>query len=221
MTKLLEKLGFLRRSDPTQRAIKLVNKEPKDKQVWTMWKTLGGEELGHVTLNNLRMMLFAVKGVKVSPDVKVDYNMSFKSYGPVGYFSAAGDLYLSEVDVQKSIKLFAQMARIHLLFEQDLLQQQKEDRQKAPVSDFKPSICQKSAKLAERKRSKSGEQLLAKAMADKIQAQVKAENASRTRNEGNPHSAEKPKWFLENTQSTLQKKSISKQKSKADISYDK
>lgn len=122
MTKLLEKLGFLRKSDATQRAIKLVNKEPKDKQVWSMWKTLGGEELGHVTLNNLRMLLFAVKGVKVSPDVKVDYNMSFKSYGPIGYFSAAGDLYLSEVDVQKSIKLFAQMARNHLLFEQDLLQ---------------------------------------------------------------------------------------------------
>ena len=122
MTKLLEKLGFLRKSDATQRAIKLVNKEPKEKQVWSMWKTLGGEELGHVTLNNLRMLLFAVKGVKVSPDVKVDYNMSFKSYGPIGYFSAAGDLYLSEVDVQKSIKLFAQMARNHLLFEQDLLQ---------------------------------------------------------------------------------------------------
>ena len=30
-----------------------------------MWKVLGGEFYGHVTLNNLRMLLLAIKGLHI------------------------------------------------------------------------------------------------------------------------------------------------------------
>jgi len=34
-----------------------------------LWKILGGPYFNHVTLNNLRMMLLAIKGLHVQPDV--------------------------------------------------------------------------------------------------------------------------------------------------------
>jgi hypothetical protein len=34
-----------------------------------LWKILGGPYFAHVTLNNLRMMLLAIKGLHVQPDV--------------------------------------------------------------------------------------------------------------------------------------------------------
>ena len=33
-----------------------------------LWHTLGGPYYGHVTLNNLRMLLLAIKGLHVEPD---------------------------------------------------------------------------------------------------------------------------------------------------------
>ena len=34
-----------------------------------MWMVLGGPHYAHVTLNNLRMLLLAVKGFRVQPDI--------------------------------------------------------------------------------------------------------------------------------------------------------
>ena len=42
-----------------------------------LWKILGGEFYGHVTLNNLRMILLAIKGLHVQPDIKKNKNMEF------------------------------------------------------------------------------------------------------------------------------------------------
>lgn len=36
-----------------------------------MWQCLGGPYFGHVTLNNLRMLLLAIKGLHVRPDIEV------------------------------------------------------------------------------------------------------------------------------------------------------
>ena len=36
-----------------------------------MWHTLGGPYYGHVTLNNLRMLLLAIKGLHVEPDQQI------------------------------------------------------------------------------------------------------------------------------------------------------
>lgn len=50
--------------------------EKQDKKVAQLWKVLGGEHYGHITLNNLRMFLLAIKGLHVMPDVKFTDNMS-------------------------------------------------------------------------------------------------------------------------------------------------
>ena len=49
----------------------LTHKYESEKQiskVQVLWVMLGGEHYGHVTLNNLRMMLLAVKGVHIQPE---------------------------------------------------------------------------------------------------------------------------------------------------------
>ena len=51
-------------------------REKQDRLVMNLWKMLGGEYYGHITLNNLRMFLLAVKGLHVSPDVKLDTDTS-------------------------------------------------------------------------------------------------------------------------------------------------
>jgi hypothetical protein len=35
----------------------------------SLWALLGGDHFGHVTLNNLRMMMLAIKGLHVQPDL--------------------------------------------------------------------------------------------------------------------------------------------------------
>lgn len=37
-----------------------------------MWMVLGGPHYAHVTLNNLRMLLLAVKGFRVQPDIALN-----------------------------------------------------------------------------------------------------------------------------------------------------
>lgn len=37
-----------------------------------VWRTLGGPYYEHVTLNNLRMLLLAIKGIHVQPDLGLD-----------------------------------------------------------------------------------------------------------------------------------------------------
>ena len=68
-----------------------------------------------MTLNNLRMMLLAVKGMHVQPAtpllssaaannelVKIDGPL----LEPIGIFGASGDLYLFESDIARVISIF-------------------------------------------------------------------------------------------------------------------
>jgi len=46
--------------------VNMIQKSDKQDQLLVMlWKILGGEYYGHVTLNNLRMLLLAIKGLHV------------------------------------------------------------------------------------------------------------------------------------------------------------
>ena len=45
--------------------------EKQDTKANLLWMILGGNHYGHVTLNNLRMTLLAIKGLPVQPDVKM------------------------------------------------------------------------------------------------------------------------------------------------------
>ena len=81
-------------------------------KVQNLWVILGGEHYGRVTLNNLRMVLLAVKGMHVQPDAPL-LTMATKNHEifkiecslsePVGIFGATGDIYLFESDVSRII----------------------------------------------------------------------------------------------------------------------
>jgi hypothetical protein len=46
--------------------VNLINQiEKQDQKIIQLWRILGGEYYGHITLNNLRMLLLAIKGLHV------------------------------------------------------------------------------------------------------------------------------------------------------------
>ena len=47
-----------------------IGETPNEPKLVMLWRILGGDYYGHVTLNNLRMVLLAVKGLHVQPDNK-------------------------------------------------------------------------------------------------------------------------------------------------------
>ena len=61
---------------------------------------LGGDHFGHVTLNNLRMLMLAIKGLHVQPELVIskDSKNVITVKGPfnepLGMFGASGDLFL-------------------------------------------------------------------------------------------------------------------------------
>lgn len=88
-----------------------------------MWVILGGEHYGHVTLNNLRMMLLAIKGLHVQPDVPLTdkNNEMVKIDGPLaeplGIFGQTGDMYLFGSDIERTISYFKRLNYNRLIFE--------------------------------------------------------------------------------------------------------
>ena len=42
-----------------------IGEVPTEPKLVTLWRILGGDYFGHVTLNNLRMVLLAIKGLHV------------------------------------------------------------------------------------------------------------------------------------------------------------
>ena len=90
---------------------------------------LGGEHYGHVTLNNLRMMLLAVKGIHMQPEaplltIDAGKNTLVKIDGPygepIGIFGSKGDIYLFECDISRVISIFSAFNQNRLEFEQKL-----------------------------------------------------------------------------------------------------
>lgn len=140
--------------------------EKQAERVKQIWLILGGNFYGHITLNNLRMMCLAIKGLHVSPDVEFSesstHQFQINSVDPnypenlpvFGLFSAEGDLHLSQTDVEKATTHFKILIQNRLLHEQDLLTQKKEARDKIQPFSFKPVVNEKSARLAEKSRSR-------------------------------------------------------------------
>ena len=69
-----------------------------------------------MTLNNLRMVLLAVKGIHMQPEVPLLTLAAKKHelvkidgpYGaPIGIFGAKGDIYLFEDDISRVISIFS------------------------------------------------------------------------------------------------------------------
>ena len=122
---------------------------------------LGGEHYGHITLNNLRMFLLAIKGLHVMPDVKFTENPSqyFKlsdippdsteqtmdaQFTYLGLFSQQGDMYLFEEDVEKAARMFKDMINCRLLHEQKQLLKRKGERSLEVLYEFRPYVSEKS-----------------------------------------------------------------------------
>ena len=66
-----------------------------------MWEFLGGVKNKHVTLNNLRMFLFAIQNVMIEhgPTVSAD-DLKPLPDSKIGKFNAHGDLFLSVQDMK-------------------------------------------------------------------------------------------------------------------------
>lgn len=122
---MLQKLGFLRRErvpeTPKRKVSGLTAIENLAKQterIEQIWQILGGNFYGHITLNNLRMMCLAIKGLHVSPDVEFQENSTnhfqINTVDPTypeslplfGLFSAEGDLHLAQSDVERATAHF-------------------------------------------------------------------------------------------------------------------
>ena len=109
-----------------------------------MWHVLGGPYFGHITLNNLRMLLLAIKGLHVRPETeitpedpiirmkdvlsvrKIESDVpTFKKETPekksqeylFGFFNENGDFYLDEVDVEIAGKWFKPINTNRMFFE--------------------------------------------------------------------------------------------------------
>ena len=70
MRYVLCKLGFVKDYTTEEMEVKVRDLEKQEQKILCLWKILGGEFYGHVTLNNLRMILLAIKGLHVQPDIK-------------------------------------------------------------------------------------------------------------------------------------------------------
>ena len=80
-----------------------------EKQTNLLWKVLGGDYFGHVTLNNLRMFLLAVKGLHVQPDVRLETDKCYRlnekmethkhNFEYLGIFNSSRDMYLFKDDI--------------------------------------------------------------------------------------------------------------------------
>lgn len=122
-------------------------------RIENFWIILGGEHYKHVTLNNLRILLLAIKGLHVQPDVPLSESNAITLAKGIGKFGPSGDLYLEEQDVEKLIALFSQFNHNRLLFEQKQHLKRKVERENIQEYKFKPSISRKSVDMVEKSRS--------------------------------------------------------------------
>jgi hypothetical protein len=82
MKLVLTQMGFLSKSHDSHNEI---------------WNLLGGPIKGHVTLNNLRILLFAIQNVLIQHGPSVDSSNLKPLYeGGIGRFNSLGDLFLSD-----------------------------------------------------------------------------------------------------------------------------
>ena len=156
-TALPEKQGFVSdalRENINNKMISMFNltaileMDRQEKKINALWRQLGGYYYGHVTLNNLRMFLLAIKGLHVIPEVKIDFDQatfislnqveshselnqdlsrSQEPFQYLGQFSKQGDLYMYEEDVSKSIHMFKDLAQNRLMHEQNKLVEKKSE----------------------------------------------------------------------------------------------
>ena len=101
------------------KAEKEQEREKQTARIEHLWIILGGEHRKHVTLNNLRILLLAIKGLHVQPDVPLSESNAISLDNGIGKFGPSGDLYLEEQDIEKLIALFSQFNHNRLLFEQN------------------------------------------------------------------------------------------------------
>eukprot|EP00350_Pseudokeronopsis_sp_OXSARD2_P010932 CAMPEP_0170552220 /NCGR_PEP_ID=MMETSP0211-20121228/10138_1 /TAXON_ID=311385 /ORGANISM="Pseudokeronopsis sp., Strain OXSARD2" /LENGTH=143 /DNA_ID=CAMNT_0010859809 /DNA_START=1413 /DNA_END=1844 /DNA_ORIENTATION=+ len=67
-----------------------------------IWKVLGGEIKGHVTLNNLRILLLAILGTFIEPALNKDEQVLEKlETDSFGSFNEHGDLFLEIHEISK------------------------------------------------------------------------------------------------------------------------
>jgi hypothetical protein len=106
-----------------------------------LWKILGGDFYEHVTLNNLRMMLLAIKGLHVTPDAEfgegtkdfidlAKVGEKEQGFTYLGIFSQQGDLHLRQDEISKSVKIFKSFIQNRMLYEQKILIDKKDNRDK-------------------------------------------------------------------------------------------
>ena len=72
-----------------------------------MWRNLGGEAKSHVTLNNLRIFLFALMGTFVEPGLSKESQKLMKiDNNEYGSFNEQGDIFLDISEIPKIQKSF-------------------------------------------------------------------------------------------------------------------
>ena len=102
-----------------------LNENDHEPNLVTLWRVLGGDYYGHITLNNLRMILMAIKGLHVQPDQKHEGDVinlnklqtDDQNDTHLGIFNMNGDLYLSDSDVEKAKILLADLNKNRFNYE--------------------------------------------------------------------------------------------------------
>lgn len=97
-----------------------------------MWKNLGGEIKAHVTLNNLRIFLFAIMGTFVEPGLPRETQKLTKiDNNEYGFFNEQGDLFLDISEVSKIQKSFQPLYLNRMQFEAKQREIRKQEKLQA------------------------------------------------------------------------------------------
>lgn len=84
----------------------------------SIWSNLGGDVRNNVTLNNLRIFLFAIMGTFIEPLLdRHDQTLGKIDNNEYGYFNEFGDLFLEIDDVHRIQKFYSDLYFIRMQFE--------------------------------------------------------------------------------------------------------
>ena len=101
LKEFLIRMGFL---DEAKLAIETSNEPAMLIDIFTL---LGGQQRGHITLNNLRMFLLALMGTFVEPILKrEEQELHIIEDSSIGQFNKHGDLFLEPSEVPRIQKAF-------------------------------------------------------------------------------------------------------------------
>eukprot|EP00347_Sterkiella_histriomuscorum_P021877 403332451 len=128
---------------------------PEDDIVREMWRSLGGQIKGHITLNNLRVFLLAIMGSHVESDLDKSKQQLIK-YEELTYgeFNQHGDLFLESHECPKIQKQFNQLYTNRTHYQALFKEYKRLERDQQSNLNFRPSLNPKSREMADQKRQK-------------------------------------------------------------------